>query len=113
MKDCFKLSKFINIDNYKPLTKCLKTSDLLNKTFVIKHCTRYDKSKFGKPFYKLDIVLNGEDCIINTGSKIIVAELDDLTKQFSQLDELNVCVKLISIFKNYKLVDGDDECTEI
>ena len=41
-------------------------------------------------------------------------ELDDLTKNFSQLEELNICAKLINVYGNYKLIDGDiNECSNI
>lgn len=108
MKDCFQLSRFIKLEDYKPKNKKIMPSELIGKSFIIKKCTRYAKGKYGRPFYKLNIELNGQHYFFTTSSSLIVLELDDLTKQFSQLDELNVYVKLINVFGNYKLVDGEE-----
>jgi hypothetical protein len=109
MKDCFQLSRFIDIKQYEPKVKTLKTSELLNKSFLITKCIRFEKGKYGKPFYKLHIVLDENNYIINIGSVVVISELDDLMKHFSVLEDINVFVKLIKVYGSYKLIDGDND----
>lgn len=90
MKDCFKLSDFINPDDeeYSVKKKHYGLEFFVDKQIKILDWNNAEKdTKYAKKALNIRLELNGKEYLLYTGSRLIVKELNNIRKLFESGDK--------------------------